>query len=60
MINHIVIVPVILPLLFGILLLLLQNYSIQVKRILSITAVVVQIVAVTALLKIVNSGEILT
>ncbi len=60
MINHIVIVPVILPLLFGILLLLLQNYSIQVKRILSITAVIVQIVAVTTLLNIVSSGEILT
>jgi multicomponent K+:H+ antiporter subunit D len=59
MINHIVIVPVILPLLFGILLLLLQNYSIQVKRILSITAVVVQIIAVTALLNMVSSGEIL-
>nr|MCH9638616.1 monovalent cation/H+ antiporter subunit D [Betaproteobacteria bacterium] len=59
MIDHIVVFPVILPLLIGVLLLLLQNASIQVKRILNITAVTFQIAAAAALLSMVSGGEIL-
>lgn len=59
MIDHIVIFPVILPLLIGVLLLLLQNSSIKIKRILSITAVFIQIATAAALINMVSGGEIL-
>ena len=58
MMDHIVIFPVILPLLFGVLLLLIQNQGLQLRRILSIGAVVTQIIAAGLLLNIASSGEI--
>lgn len=59
MINHIVILPVIWPLLMGALLLLLQKQSLQMLRILSISSVSVLVLLAGWLLSIVNSGEIL-
>ncbi len=59
MINHIVILPVIWPLLLGALLLLLQKQSLQVLRIVSISSVSVLVLLTGWLLSIVHSGEIL-
>lgn len=59
MISHMVILPVIWPLLLGALLLLLQKQSLQVLRIVSISSVSVLVLLAGWLLSIVNDGEIL-
>lgn len=59
MMNHIVILPVIWPLLLGVLLLLLQKRKLLLRRIVSIAAVGVLAVIAALLLKTVSSGEIL-
>ncbi len=59
MMDHIVVFPVILPLLLGVLLLLLQNQKLLFKRTLSLLAVALQVVAAGVLLNLVSSGEIL-
>ena len=59
MINHIVIAPVLLPLLAGVLLLLLREKDLQIQRVLSLVSVVVQIGLAVTLLSAVNGGEIL-
>ena len=59
MISHVVILPVIWPLLLGALLLLLQKQSLQVLRIVSISSVSVLVLLAGWLLSIVNDGEIL-
>ncbi|SFP39563.1 multisubunit potassium/proton antiporter, PhaD subunit [Nitrosomonas cryotolerans] len=59
MMNHLIITPVILPLLAGILLLLLPKKNIGCQRILSITSVAAQIILTVALLHAVSNGEIL-
>ncbi len=59
MMSHIVIAPVILPLLFGIVLLLLQKQPLLFQRVLSITSVVAQVVLAVGLLHRVSNGEIL-
>lgn len=58
--NHLVIAPILLPLLAGIILLLLRPFAIDLRRMLSILAVAGQIVLAMALLTRVHSGEILT
>ena len=57
--NHIVIAPVLLPLLIGTLLLLIRQQNLPFQRILSITSVAVQIVLAATLLHAVSNGEIL-
>lgn len=59
MINHIVIAPVLLPLLTGILLLLLRQRDSQFQRVLSLASVAVQIGLAAVLLAAVSNGEIL-
>ncbi len=59
MINHLVIAPVLLPLLVGVLLLLLRGRSLQIQRALSLVSVIMQIGLAAALLSAVNGGEIL-
>jgi multicomponent K+:H+ antiporter subunit D len=59
MMNHIVIFPVILPLLTGILLLLLPGRLLSLKRSVGLISVLLQIIAAGLLLNMVNSGEIL-
>lgn len=59
MMNHIVILPIIWPLLLGVLLLLLQKQSLLLVRTLSIASVSVLVVTAVLLLNIVNTGEIL-
>lgn len=59
MINHIVIAPVLLPLLVGTLLLLIRQQNLPFQRILSITSVAIQIVLAATLLHAVSNGEIL-
>lgn len=59
MMNHIVIAPVLLPLLIGTLLLLIRQQNLPFQRILSITSVAVQIVLAATLLHAVSNGEIL-
>lgn len=59
MINHIVIAPVLLPLLVGTLLLLIRQQNLPFQRILSITSVAIQIVLAATLLRAVSNGEIL-
>lgn len=60
MINHIVIAPVLLPLLAAIALLLSRQQSLHIQRVLSITSVVAQSVLAALLLVAVSGGEILT
>lgn len=59
MINHLVIAPVLLPLLAGITLLLLRQTGLSVRRTLSVTAAVGQIGLAVALLGAVRGGDIL-
>lgn len=59
MMNHIVIAPVILPLLSGILLLLLEKQNIYYQRILCFVATLAQLVLAIALLQAVNNDDIL-
>ncbi|GJL75011.1 monovalent cation/H+ antiporter subunit D [Nitrosomonas sp.] len=59
MMNHIVIFPVILPLLAGILLLLLPKRQLFLKRASSLISAMLQVAAAGFLLNIVNSGDIL-
>ncbi|MDP1558683.1 MAG: monovalent cation/H+ antiporter subunit D [Nitrosomonas sp.] len=59
MINHLVIAPVLLPLLMAVLLLLLRQQRLFLQRILSIISVIGQIVLAIGLLVAVGSGEIL-
>lgn len=58
--SHLIIAPVLLPLLAGILLLLLRPFAIELRRLLSLLAVLGQVLLALALLPIVHSGEILT
>ena len=57
--SHLVIAPVLLPLLVGILLLLLQGQSLWVQRVLSLCSVLAQVVLALGLLVAVSSGDIL-
>ncbi len=57
--NHLVIAPVLLPLLAGVLLLLLYQQSLLFRRILSIATVIAQIGLAIALMVAVSSGDIL-
>lgn len=59
MINHIVIAPVLLPLLAGVLLLLLRDKNLQWQRLLSLASVLAQVGLAMMLLAAVNGGEIL-
>ncbi|MDH5551813.1 MAG: monovalent cation/H+ antiporter subunit D [Nitrosomonas sp.] len=59
MINHIVIAPVLLPLLAGVLLLLLREKNLQWQRLLSLVSVLAQVGLAVMLLAAVNGGEIL-
>ncbi len=59
MINHIVIAPVLLPLLAGVLLLLLREKNLLWQRLLSLASVLAQVGLAAVLLATVNSGEIL-
>ena len=59
MMSHIVIAPVIMPLLFGALLLLLQKQSIILQRTLSFAAAAVQLGLAITLLQAVNGDDIL-
>ena len=58
--SHLIIAPVLLPLLAGILLLLLRPFAIELRRLLSLLAVLTQVILAIALLPIVHSGEIIT
>ncbi|MDT8405153.1 monovalent cation/H+ antiporter subunit D [Sulfuriflexus sp.] len=58
--NHLVIAPVLLPLLAGVLLLLLRPFAIELRRLLSLLAVIGQVVLAILLLARVHNGEILT
>jgi len=57
--NHLVIFPVILPLMTGVLLLLLPQRYLQLKRIVSLALALLQIVIATTLLNTVSEGNIL-
>lgn len=57
--NHLVIAPVLLPLLTGILLLLLRQRGLLLQRILSVAAVAAQIGLAVGLMAAVSSGDIL-
>lgn len=59
MMNHIVIAPVLLPLLIGTLLLLIRQQNLSFQRILGIASVTAQIVLAALLLRAVSSEEIL-
>ena len=59
MINHIVIAPVLLPLLAGILLLLIRQQNLQFQRMVSIASTAAQVILAAMLLRAVNSEEIL-
>jgi multicomponent K+:H+ antiporter subunit D len=59
-VNHLVIAPVLLPLLAGLALLLLRPLTIGPRRLLSLLAVVGQIGLAAALLRQVGGGDILT
>lgn len=59
MMNHIVIAPVLLPLLIGTLLLLIRQQNLSFQRIFSIVSVAAQIVLAAMLLRAVSSEEIL-
>ncbi len=58
--SHLIIAPVLLPLLAGILLLLLRPFAIELRRLLSLLAVLGQVIFAITLLPIVHTGEILT
>lgn len=58
--NHLVIAPILLPLLAGVTLLFLRPLAMELRRMLSLTAVLGQIVLALALLRKVHGGEILT
>lgn len=58
--SHLLIAPVLLPLLAGVLLLLLRPFAIELRRLLSLLAVIGQIGLAVALLSKVQGGEILT
>ncbi len=57
--NHLVIAPVIAPLIAGILLLLLRPLNLDLRRLLSVAAVVAQIGLALAIMAAVDGGEIL-
>ena len=57
--NHLVIAPVLLPLLAGILLLLLRQRSLPLQRVLSVAAVAAQIGLAVGLMVAVSGGDIL-
>ena len=57
--SHLAIAPVLLPLLAGILLLLLRQPNLTLRRALSVVAVVAQIGLALALMTAVSDGEIL-
>ncbi|MCB1947793.1 monovalent cation/H+ antiporter subunit D [Nitrosomonas sp.] len=59
MMDHIVIFPVLLPLLAGIILLLLPRQQLLLRRAASLAAVLAQLVIACLLLNTVNSGDIL-
>ncbi len=59
MMNHITIFPVLLPLVAGILLLLLPDRLLALKRSVSLISVLLQFIVAGLLLNTVNSGEIL-
>lgn len=59
MMNHIVIAPVLLPLLIGTLLLLIRQQNLPFQRIFSIASVAAQIVLAAILLRAVSTEEIL-
>ena len=58
--NHLVIAPILLPLLAGILLLLFRHLNIKLRRLASVAAVIGQIVLALSLLDAVSEGAILT
>ncbi|MDT8383756.1 MAG: monovalent cation/H+ antiporter subunit D [Gammaproteobacteria bacterium] len=58
--SHLLIAPVLLPLLAGVLLLLLRPFAIELRRLLSLLAILGQIGLAVALLSRVEGGEILT
>ena len=58
--NHLVIAPILLPLLTGVLLLFLRPFAIDLRRLLSLVAVMVQIGLAIVLLTKVADGDILT
>lgn len=58
MMNHLVVLPVILPLLSGILLLLLPKRRLPIKRFFSLSTVILQVIAAGFLLNAVNNGGI--
>ncbi len=58
--NHLVIAPLLLPLLAGILLILTQRMDIRLHRLLSIAAVLGQIAVALLLTRAVSGGDILT
>lgn len=59
MMAHLVIIPVLLPLLVGVLLLLLHQRSVVLERGLSIFSIIIQIFLAFKLLSVVSNGEIL-
>ena len=59
MMNHITIFPILLPLVAGILLLLLPDRLLALKRSVSLISVLLQFIVAGLLLNTVNSGEIL-
>jgi len=58
--NHLIISPILVPLLAGILLLLFNERNIVAKRALSIVSLAAQLCVALLLLQLVNSGEIMT
>lgn len=58
--SHLLIAPVLLPLLAGVLLLLMRPFAVELRRLLSLLAVLGQIGLAVALLSRVEGGEILT
>lgn len=58
--NHLIISPILVPLLVGILLLLFNERNIVAKRGLSIVSLAAQLCVALLLLQLVNSGEIMT
>jgi len=58
--NHLVIAPILLPLLAGILLLMFRHLNIKLRRLASVAAVIGQIVLALSLLDAVSEGAILT
>ncbi|MDP2070855.1 monovalent cation/H+ antiporter subunit D [Methylotenera sp.] len=56
--NHLIITPVVVPLLAGILLLLLREQDVAIKRLLSLGSLIAQLGLALLLVKTVNTGDI--